>query len=327
MANALEKIFYKISTKIASRLIQAGVFDGLKRTKTNLSGINISIGANCYIDPSAVLITPENGQIELKGSNNIGRNVELQPTKEGEIKIGFGTSIQDRNVILGDVEFGKYCLTAPNVYISSGQHYFDLNPNFYIKDQDNMVAASAELTKKHSQKVTIEDDVWIGINSVIMRGITIGRGSIIGSNSVVTKDVPPFSIMAGSPAKLIKTRLDFTPKMSISHLEDNDLPNFYKGFFLNKENLDKDRMSGGIAASGLFSTYLSDTGNKIRLTIKKLVKEPVTLHYVDQEVLLSSADFEEVAFSISKGNFHNFTADQLEYEGKLFLIKEIRILE
>lgn len=56
--------------------------------------------------------------------------------------------------------------------------------------------------------VIIEDDVWVGTRAVILRGVTVGRGSIIAAGSVVTKDVPPYSIVAGCPARVIKFRWD-----------------------------------------------------------------------------------------------------------------------
>lgn len=53
--------------------------------------------------------------------------------------------------------------------------------------------------------VTIEDDVWIGFKSTILRGVTIGRGAIVAAGSVVTKDVPPFTLVAGNPARIVRT--------------------------------------------------------------------------------------------------------------------------
>jgi acetyltransferase-like isoleucine patch superfamily enzyme len=54
--------------------------------------------------------------------------------------------------------------------------------------------------------VKIEDDCWIAANSILMAGVTVGKGSIVAAGSVVTKDVPPFSIVAGNPAQVIKSR-------------------------------------------------------------------------------------------------------------------------
>lgn len=318
----------RLIKRVIEKLYYNGVFEILEKKRENISNSNILLEENCSVHPSAVLITNENGKIVLNGNNYIGRNTELQPSNNCSIKIGYGTSIQDRNIILGDVEIGKFCLTAPNVYMSSGRHYFGLNPNFYIKDQDEMVSFSKDLSKKHSKKIIIEDDVWIGINSVIMPGITIARGSVIGSNSVVTKNVSPFSIMAGAPAKLIKKRLDFVPKTSINFNNDNDLPNFYKGFFNNVKNLQEDRELGGIAASNSFLVYLTDVGLKIQLTIKRLINSPIILSYNNQDILFSESGFENICFDMSNCNYHHFMvkSEEVDENSKVFLIKEIKVL-
>jgi acetyltransferase-like isoleucine patch superfamily enzyme len=52
--------------------------------------------------------------------------------------------------------------------------------------------------------IVIEDDVWIGMNSVILKGVTIGKGSVVAACSVVTKDVPPMTLVGGNPAKIVK---------------------------------------------------------------------------------------------------------------------------
>lgn len=82
---------------------------------------------------------------------------------------------------------------------------------------------------KEKTRVVIEEDCWIGVSSVIMGGVTIGKGSVIGANSVVTKDIPPYSIAVGSPAKVIKHRLDFVPPPVIDAARETDLPYFYQG--------------------------------------------------------------------------------------------------
>lgn len=57
-----------------------------------------------------------------------------------------------------------------------------------------------------SRSVSIEDDVWIGGHSIILPGVTVGRGSIVAAGAVITKDVPPFTIVGGNPARIIKRR-------------------------------------------------------------------------------------------------------------------------
>lgn len=55
------------------------------------------------------------------------------------------------------------------------------------------------------QPIVIEDDVWLGMNVLVLKGVTIGRGSLVGANSVVTRDIPPYSVAVGSPARVVRT--------------------------------------------------------------------------------------------------------------------------
>jgi acetyltransferase-like isoleucine patch superfamily enzyme len=95
------------------------------------------------------------------------------------------------------VKIGRYTMLANNVSIVGGDHLFS-NPNIPI-----IFSGRPEL-----KETILGEDVWIGAFSIIMSGIKIGNGSIIGAGSVVTKDVPPYSIYAGVPAKFIRMRFD-----------------------------------------------------------------------------------------------------------------------
>lgn len=106
-----------------------------------------------------------------------------------------------RYCYLTKVNIGNYCSIANNVSIGQGEH--DLN-----KVSTNSIFyenAFEELTKNDCE---IGNDVWIGVDSIIRRGVRIGNGAVIGANSVVTKDVPPYAIVAGSPAKVIRYRFE-----------------------------------------------------------------------------------------------------------------------
>jgi len=94
---------------------------------------------------------------------------------------------------------GNYCSIANNVSIGQGEHALDkisTSSFFYNNSYE-------ELTKKDC---VIGNDVWIGVDAIILRGVTVGDGAVIGANSVVTKDVPPFAIVVGSPARVVRFR-------------------------------------------------------------------------------------------------------------------------
>ncbi len=94
----------------------------------------------------------------------------------------------------GGIKIGNYVLVGPYVFITSETH----------EHEDLKIPIYHQSTKK--KKVVIEDDVWIGTKAVILPGLTIGKGAIIGAGAVVTKNVPPYAIVGGVPAKVIKYR-------------------------------------------------------------------------------------------------------------------------
>lgn len=111
------------------------------------------------------------------------------------LRIGKHVRINENVFLQGRINIGDYVMIAPNVAIYTKTHnYNDINTPMVLSGETD------------TQEVIIEDDVWIGINSVILPGVTIGKGTIIGANSLVNKDVEPYSIMGGIPARLIKKR-------------------------------------------------------------------------------------------------------------------------
>ena len=98
-------------------------------------------------------------------------------------------------VVINRTIFKNYCSIAANVIIGNMEHDY------------SQLSTSTKLFPHNKFKTTfIEDDVWIGANSVIRTGITIGKGSVVGANTTVLKDVPPMSIVVGSPGRIIKNR-------------------------------------------------------------------------------------------------------------------------
>ena len=98
------------------------------------------------------------------------------------------------------VMFGDYVFFAPKVTVITGDHRFDKLGKYMLEvgDSDKRI--------EDDQDVIFEGDNWIGTGVIVLKGVTIGRGSIVAAGSVVTKSVPPYSIVAGIPAKIIKKR-------------------------------------------------------------------------------------------------------------------------
>lgn len=94
---------------------------------------------------------------------------------------------------------GRYVSIANNVLIGQGGHDLDRisTSSIFYNDPWNTLT---------QRKCIIESDVWIGVDVIVLRGVTIGVGAVVGANSVVTKDVPPYAIVAGSPARILRYR-------------------------------------------------------------------------------------------------------------------------
>lgn len=98
---------------------------------------------------------------------------------------------------------GKFCSIAPNVCVGVGQHPLSL-----VSTSPRVYQGNSAYYRHSSEPVHIGHDVWIGRNAIIQDGKTVGTGAVIASGAVVTKDVPPYAIVGGVPAKIIKYRFD-----------------------------------------------------------------------------------------------------------------------
>ena len=110
----------------------------------------------------------------------------------GDVFIGSNSLIGMGNVIIGPVTVGNNVIFAQNI-VASGLNHEYKDPTIPIRDQNVTVAP-----------IIVEDDCWIAANVVITSGVTIGKHCVVAAGSVVTKNIPPYSIAAGNPAKVIK---------------------------------------------------------------------------------------------------------------------------
>lgn len=135
-----------------------------------------------------------------------GKNVHFSPLNSDfsykTISIGNDVYIGPYAIFSAEkgLTIGNKVTFGPHVTIMAGNHNFKVIGS-YIFDNH-------EKNEDDDLPVVICDDTWIGCNVVILKGVTIGRGAIIGAGSIVTKDVPPYAIVGGNPAKIIRYRWD-----------------------------------------------------------------------------------------------------------------------
>lgn len=133
-------------------------------------------------------------------------------------KVGLGTYIRD-NVFFKNTQIGRFCSIAPNVRLIYGRHPTSPNvamhPSFYQKKKIAGLGFNHEMVFDEYKTIgggdffcVIGNDVWIGSNSLIMGGVEIGDGAVIAAGAVVTKNVPPYAIVGGNPAKILRFRFD-----------------------------------------------------------------------------------------------------------------------
>jgi len=154
----------------------------------------------------------------------IHSTAQLKSSKLGRYA-DIGERVILRDVMVGDftyverngegiyAEIGKFCSIAANVRINALEHPMErltthklsYRPNEYFR----YLGVDGEFrARRQAKRVVIGNDVWIGHGAVITPGVTVGHGAVIGANAVVTKDVAPYTVVGGVPAKLIRKRFD-----------------------------------------------------------------------------------------------------------------------
>lgn len=188
-------------------------------TKCFYYGKRVSIGKNFKVDGIPRIIVDKKCQLTIGNDVELRRNIEIRVHGTAQIHIGNNVRI-DRGVRIlaannatikiedgariglytvingGDsVHIGKKSLVSGFVYLQTSMHGF----------KDKTVSVQ-EQGYDHA-KVVLEDDSWLGTHVVVLPGVTIKKGGVVGSNAVVNKDVEPYNVVAGIPAKPIKERL------------------------------------------------------------------------------------------------------------------------
>ena len=148
-------------------------------------------GKHSVVHRSARMDTPPYRKFSL-GDYSVIESFACINNAVGDVVIGDHTRIGLHNTIIGPVTIGCHVNLAQGITVTALNHNFE--------DSDKRIDEQGVSTTP----VIIEDDIWIGANAVILPGVTIGNHSVVAAGAVVTKNVPPHSLVAGVPAKIIK---------------------------------------------------------------------------------------------------------------------------
>ena len=105
------------------------------------------------------------------------------------------------------VRIGSFCSIGPEVLFVSAEHRMDTASTYPFRIANGKLGQGAETLGKGP--ITVGHDVWVGARCIVLSGVTIGNGAVIGAGSIVTRDIPPYAVAAGNPARVIRYR--FTP--------------------------------------------------------------------------------------------------------------------
>lgn len=170
------------------------------QSKKTFIDLTAQIGSDTFVKNS-----------EIHGKVIIGnRSTVFGSIISGDIKIGSNTSLWGPNIHVlahnNKIEIGNFCSIARDVTIQEYFHDYNKLTTYFI--ERNVFGGQVENESISKGDIIIGHDVWIGTGVQIMSGITIGNGAVIAANSTVTKDIPPYSIAGGVPAKVIKYRFN-----------------------------------------------------------------------------------------------------------------------
>jgi acetyltransferase-like isoleucine patch superfamily enzyme len=142
-----------------------------------------------------VLEAFDDGRLEVGAQALFEPHVWITAPAPGRVRIGEGTFLNIGVMVAAVdlVEIGSHCMLANGCFVTDANHRFD--------DPDTPVPWQGFTSKGPTR---IGDDVWLGANVVVTSGVTIGERCVVGANSVVTQDIPAFSIAAGVPAKVLR---------------------------------------------------------------------------------------------------------------------------
>lgn len=194
MKNIVKKIFWYYNYLRLKKIGEKTFIHPFTTISGNLR--NLSISENCIISSGCVISCEGINSFITIGNNTIISQYVMLMSYGGFIEIGDFCNISPFAILYGHagLKIGNNVLIAAHTVLVPSNHIFT--------DKNQLIRCQGD-TKKG---IIIEDDVWIGAGCKILDGVTIGKGSVIGANAVITKNVEPYSVVVGVPGKVIKYR-------------------------------------------------------------------------------------------------------------------------
>jgi len=186
---------------LSKKSLSDSLFMFLKKRieRVNCIDVNAKIGPRSWISGCTI-----------EGDVSIGECCKLYKTHlSGEISIQRFTSLWGPGVFLNSkkssIEIGSFCSIARNVAIYESFHNPDRTTTYFI-ERNVLKTEELEDAEISKGKIDIGNDVWIGDSAILLSGISIGDGAIIAAGAVIASSVPPYAIVAGNPARIIRYR-------------------------------------------------------------------------------------------------------------------------
>jgi virginiamycin A acetyltransferase len=207
--------------------------NGLMKIGSNVSSNNSKLKGNITVGDNTKIT-----DASITGTIQIGSGCQIDGVSlSGKITIGNQTTINGPNTDIvsqvNEVFIGNFCSIARNVTFQEFNHDFSKMTSYFVNRNLKKTGMNSDIVSKGS--ITVGHDVWIGTQCVILSGSNIGTGAVIAANSVVIDNIPPYAIVAGSPAKVIKYRFnDRTIKFLLEsewwNKSKDDVIKFYDNF-------------------------------------------------------------------------------------------------
>lgn len=177
-------------------IIRNSEIDETARTYSNVKIVDSYVGAFATVGDNSNLL-----KSKLDRHTAVNRNCILDRSE-----MGFGSYI-NQNTTLKNTIVGKFCCISWNVCLYGGSSHNSTSPSMYTSYHWKSIFGNTEDSNKtEKRKTIIGNDVWIGNGAIVINAVNVGDGAVIGAGAVVTKDIPPYSVVAGVPAKILYKR-------------------------------------------------------------------------------------------------------------------------